>query len=427
MVIQNALILDEDFNIVKNRVIHIKNGRFEKICGEGDLKIDSSDEYVINADGMLAMPGFYNAHTHLAMSIMRGLGEDLPLEEWLFKKIFPFEAKLNSNIVYNATLLAAAEAVAAGIVSSTDMYFYCDSIAKGILDSGMKANISIGFDGSLAGEFSKLKKVQDLKKLIEDFHRINDDEILIDTSIHAEYTSEPALCKALAKFTNEKKLRTHIHVSETEKEQNECIERHGVTPVKYFEECGLLDVPATLAHCVWVSDEDLDIIKYSNATVVTNPVSNLKLASGICDTKKIVDRGINLAIGTDGAASNNSLNYNEEIKLAGLLSKNLKGAEHGITLKELLFAATRGGALSQGREDAGFIKKGYRADMILVDIRMPNMYPHNDLLSNIVYSMSPQNIKFTVTDGHIAYKNGEFMYVDFEKVRYEVDKFLEGL
>ena len=425
MVIKNALILDEDFNIVEESAIHIKDGRFHKIGKNLDLNTEGED--VINADGMLAMPGFYNAHTHLAMSIMRGLGEDLPLDEWLFKKIFPLEAKLNGDIVYNATLLATAEAVSAGIVSSTDMYFYCDSIARGILDSKMKANISLGFDGDLTGKFSELKKVQDLKKLIEDFHRINDDEILIDTSIHAEYTSEPALCKALAKFTNEKKLRTHIHVSETEKEQNECIERHGVTPVKYFEECGLLDVPATLAHCVWVSDEDLDIIKDHNATVVTNPVSNLKLASGICDTKRIVDKGINLAIGTDGVASNNSLNYNEEIKLAGLLSKNLRGAENGITLRELLFASTRGGALSQGRDDAGIIKDGYRADMILVDVRMPNMYPHNDLLSNIVYSMSPQNIKITIIDGNVVYKDGEFMHVDLERVRYEVDEFLGSL
>lgn len=425
MVIKNALILDEDFNIVEESAIHIKDGRFHKIGKNLDLNTEGED--VINADGMLAMPGFYNAHTHLAMSIMRGLGEDLPLDEWLFKKIFPLEAKLNGDIVYNATLLATAEAVSAGIVSSTDMYFYCDSITRGILDSKMKANISLGFDGDLTGKFSELKKVQDLKKLIEDFHGINNDEILIDTSIHAEYTSKPALCKALAEFTEQKNLRTHIHVSETKKERDECIERHGVSPVKYFEIQGLLGVPATLAHCVWVDDEDLDIIKDHNATVVTNPVSNLKLASGICDTKRIVDKGINLAIGTDGVASNNSLNYNEEIKLAGLLSKNLKGAENGVTLKELLFAATRGGALSQGRNDAGIIKNGYRADMILVDVRMPNMYPHNDLLSNIVYSMSPQNIKMTIIDGNVVYKDGEFMHVDFEKVRYEVDEFLGSL
>ena len=176
-----------------------------------------------------------------------------------------------------------------------------------------------------------------------------------------------------------------------------------------------------------MDDEDLDIIKDHNATVVTNPVSNLKLASGICDTKRIVDKGINLAIGTDGVASNNSLNYNEEIKLAGLLSKNLRGAENGITLRELLFASTRGGALSQGRDDAGIIKDGYRADMILVDVRMPNMYPHNDLLSNIVYSMSPQNIKITIIDGNVVYKDGEFMHVDLERVRHEVDEFLGSL
>ena len=393
MVIKNALILDENFNVVEKSAIHIKDGKFYKIGKELDLNTYGED--VIDADGMLAMPGFYNAHTHLAMSIMRGLGEDLPLDEWLFKKIFPLEAKLNGDIVYNATLLATAEAVSAGIVSSTDMYFYCDSIARGILDSKMKANISLGFDGDLTGKFSELKKVQDLKKLIEDFHGINNDEILIDTSIHAEYTSKPALCKALAEFTEQKNLRTHIHVSETKKERDECIERHGVSPVKYFEIQGLLGVPATLAHCVWVDDEDLDIIKDHNATVVTNPVSNLKLASGICDTKRIVDKGINLAIGTDGVASNNSLNYNEEIKLAGLLSKNLKN--------------------------------GYRADMILVDVRMPNMYPHNDLLSNIVYSMSPQNIKMTIIDGNVVYKDGEFMHVDFEKVRYEVDEFLGSL
>ena len=399
MVIKNALILDEDFNIVEESAIHIKDGRFHKIGKNLDLNTEGED--VINADGMLAMPGFYNAHTHLAMSIMRGLGEDLPLDEWLFKKIFPLEAKLNGDIVYNAT--------------------------RGILDSKMKANISLGFDGDLTGKFSELKKVQDLKKLIEDFHGINNDEILIDTSIHAEYTSKPVLCKALAEFTEQKNLRTHIHVSETKKERDECIERHGVSPVKYFEIQGLLGVPATLAHCVWVDDEDLDIIKDHNATVVTNPVSNLKLASGICDTKRIVDKGINLAIGTDGVASNNSLNYNEEIKLAGLLSKNLRGAENGITLRELLFASTRGGALSQGRDDAGIIKDGYRADMILVDVRMPNMYPHNDLLSNIVYSMSPQNIKITIIDGNVVYKDGEFMHVDLERVRHEVDEFLGSL
>ncbi len=328
---------------------------------------------VYEGEGKLLMCAFYNAHGHSTMALMRGYGENMVLQDWLNKRIFPFEDKLDSNSVYWGTLLSMAESMRFGIVSTSDMYYFIDDMVKATLDSGMKGNISraiVNFDDS---DVWQLPSMQEMKRTFEAYHNTEGERIKMDVSIHAEYTSRPSAVTAVSEYGKEAGTRMHIHVSETRSEHEECKQRHGKTPIQYFNDLGAFDLPAIAAHCVWIEGEDFDIIKEKGVTVATNPISNLKLASGVCNVPELLKRGINVAIGTDSVASNNSLNFFEEMKVFAMISKMMYHDPTVVTPEQTLRAATRGGALAQGREDCGLLKEGFRADLIVVDVDKPNM------------------------------------------------------
>ena len=234
----------------------------------------------------------------------------------------------------------------------------------------------------------------------------------MDVSIHAEYTSRPSAVTAVSEYGKEVGTRMHIHVSETQAEHEECKQRHGKTPIQYFNDLGAFDLPATAAHCVWIEDEDFDIIKEKGVTVASNPISNLKLASGVCNVPELLKRGINVAIGTDSVASNNSLNFFEEMKVFAMISKMMYHDPTVVTPEQTLRAATRGGALAQGREDCGLLKEGFCADLIVVDVDKPNMYPVHNMVNNLVYSASGTDVVLTMADGKVLYENGEYLTID---------------
>ena len=214
----------------------------------------------------------------------------------------------------------------------------------------------------------------------------------------------------------------HVHLSETKLEHEECKQRHGMTPAAYMEKMGLFDVPALAAHCVYAEDDDLDIFRAKGVTVAANPVSNMKLASGVCNASKVIDKGVNLAIGTDSVASNNSLNFIEEMKTLAISSKVYYADPTLITPKDALRAATSGGAMAQGRTDSGILKVGNKADLIVLDISGPNMHPVHSLINNIVYSCSGGDVMMTMVDGNVLYENGIYSLIDIEKTVYEVEK-----
>lgn len=429
MILKNVTYLDENFNIATTKYLTVKAGRFAEFedtdstvvkdaKDDKDSKnhVDHTYNRVIDCSGLLIMPAFYNTHAHSPMSLMRGFGENMALDDWLNNKIWPFEAHLNSDSIYWGTLLSMAESIKNGIVSTSDMYYFTSDMVRAYADAKVKGNISralVNFDQS---KFEDMDSVAEMKKSFEELNGIEDGRIIIEASIHGEYTSDEATVKSLAEFAKEQNMRMHIHLSETQKEHQDCIEKRGVTPCKYFDDCGLFDVPTVAAHCVWISEEDMDILRDKKVNVSHNPQSNCKLASGIAPYYDMLEKGINVSLGTDSVASNNSLNFFETMKLSGLLAKVRSLDPTLVSPKDILYSATRGGAIAQGREDCGIIKTGYRADFIALDLSSPSMNPVHDITNNLVFSADPSDIKMTVCDGNILYQDGNFDHLDIEEI-----------
>lgn len=425
MLFKNITVLDENLEIKKHMYVSTE-GSYIKYIGETRPEGEFEREY--DGEGKLLMSGFYNSHAHSPMSLMRGYGENLALQDWLNKKIFPFEDKLDGNAVYWGTLLSYAESLRFGIVSSSEMYYFMDDMVKAAKDSGIKANISraiVNFDD---GDVWKLPSMEEMKRAFEEYHNTEDGRIKIDASIHGEYTSNHLAVSAVAEYAKANGARIHVHLSETKSEHEECKLRHcGQTPVQYFSGLGLFDMPATAAHCVWIEGEDYEILKEKGVTVAVNPVSNLKLASGVCNVQKLFDEGINVAIGTDSTASNNSLNFMEEMKMFALAPKAHFGDPKIVSPTQTIYAATRGGAAGQGRDDCGIMKEGARADLIVIDMNVPHMHPVHDLKNNLVYSASGSDVVLTMVDGRVLYDNGEFTSIDLEKTIFEAEKATEKI
>lgn len=428
MLFQNITIIDEDFNIRENMFVGVSEGRIDYIGDTMPAKTYSSK---YEGKGRLLMAAFYNSHGHSPMSLMRGYGENMALQDWLTKRIFPFEDKLDSNAVYWGTMLSMAESMSFGIVSTSDMYYFTDDMVRAVLDSKMKANLSraiVHFDES---DPNKLPSVIEMKRTFEAYHNIEDEKIKMDVSIHGEYTSNPLAVSVVTDYGKSVGANMHIHISETKTEHEECKLRHGKTPVKYFYDLGALDLSTTAAHCVWVEDADFDMLKEKGVTVASNPMSNLKLASGVCNVPKLLSKGINVAIGTDSVASNNSLNFFEEIKTFAVASKMYFNDPTAVTPLEALKAATINGAKGQGRKDTGLVKEGFRADLIVLDIDKPHMIPVHNILNNLVYSADGRDVVMTMVDGKVVYKDGEFLTFDIERVKAEAklctDKILSML
>jgi 5-methylthioadenosine/S-adenosylhomocysteine deaminase len=245
--------------------------------------------------------------------------------------------------------------------------------------------------------------------------------VLVEASPHAEYTNSEMFMRAIADTAKEYDVRVHVHVAETENETKGCIERHGMTPVEFMDHCGLFDQPANAAHCVWLTDRDREILAAKGVSVSSNALSNLKLASGICNVPKLYEKGINVAIGTDSVASNNSLNFFEEMKTFALMGKIKTMDPAVMTPQQVLRSATRSGALAQGREDCGLVREGFKADLIVVDTDVPNMRPVHDMLTNLIYSADGKDVCLTMADGKVVYRDGEYKTLDIEKTMAEAE------
>ncbi|MGN1350907.1 MAG: amidohydrolase [Anaerovoracaceae bacterium] len=419
MLFENITILDEELEVRRGMYVGVRDELIEYI-GEERPEEDYGETY--NGEGKLLMSAFYNAHAHSPMMMMRGYGENLALSDWLNTKIFPFEDKLYSDAVYYSTLFAMAESLRFGIVSSSDMYYFCDDMARAVVESGAKANISRSITSFEEGSIRDGERFREAERLFEDYHGADDGKIMVDASIHAEYTNTETSIRETAEFAKERGINMHVHISETRSEHEECKQRHGGrTPVQLMNDLGAFDTNTTAAHCVWVEDEDMDILREKGVTVASCPVSNLKLASGICNVPRLLEKGVNVAIGTDSVASNNSLNFIEEMKFFALLNKAAYGDPTLITPKETIYAATYAGALAQGRHDCGRLKEGNRADLIVLDISVPHMKPVHDLATNLVYSASGSDVVLTMSDGRVLYKDGIFLTIDIEKTVAETE------
>ena len=424
MLFEHIDYLDENFEVQKNAFIGIKDG---KIAYIGTEKPQEDFGEVYNGKHGLMMSGFVNAHSHAPMTLLRGYGENLPLDRWLNEKIFPFEDKLTDSAIAASTTLACAEMIRFGTVSFSDMYFFSQTMAKSILDSGMKCNLSRGLTVFSDQDYEQLEAYKDNVDLLKNYQNAGNGRLKIDLCIHGEYTTTPKVVKALAKHAKSENVNVHIHLSETKKEHEECKQRHGKTPAKYFADLGLFDQPTTAAHCVWVEDEDIELFKKYGVTVACNPVSNMKLASGFAPIPKMLEKGINIALGTDGCASNNNLNIMQDLYLFALLYKGVTGDPTVVTPKQALSAATLNGFKSQGRMDSGKISVGQKADIIVINTDVPNMYPATDIACNLVYAAQGSDIKLTMVDGKVLYKDGEYLTIDIEKAKAQTQMHTDAI
>lgn len=418
MLFERISLIDRDYQALSEMYVGTRGDRIAYIGKEAPAG-DFGERY--DGRGKLLIPGLVNIHTHSPMTLLRGYGENMALRDWLNKLIFPFEAKLNSSDIYWAFQLAIAEMVRYGTVSCTDMYYFGGSMAQAVIDAGFKANISDSVTCFDDRDYRKLPIYQETLDTYSAWHGAGDGRLRLDLSVHAEYTSTPKVVAAVAEHCAQLGLRAHIHLAETQKEQVECLARHGLTPAAYFERLGIFDHPTTAAHCVWCTGEDLDILARHGVTIANNPVSNLKLASGFCPVPAALSKGINIGLGTDSVASNNNLNLFEEMKLFATLNKTLAGDPCLITPAQALAAATVNGARSQGRTDSGLIAEGFKADLAVLDLAGPSMTPCHNLLYNLVYSASGSDICLTLVDGRVLYRDGQWPTLDIERIYAEVE------
>lgn len=410
LLFKNARLLENTaaFVAVSDRVISYVGA--ERPAGKFDREIDCR--------GNLLMPGLYNTHCHAAMTLFRGYGEDMPLDTWLTTRIYPAEDRLTPEKVKAASLLAIAEMLRGGIVSFSDMYFFCDQTVEAVIESGIKANLSrslVSFDP--AARIKGDSRFAESVALVKEYHNAADGRLKIDMSLHAEYTNVEGYIRDVAAYTKEAGLLMQIHLSETEKEHNECLARHGKTPTAFLCDCGVFDSPTTCAHGVWLSDDDMAILAEKRASVAHNPCSNLKLGSGVANITKLCEKGVNVTLGTDGAASNNSLDLFREIYTASLLAKGTNRNPSLGKASDILKMATENGAFAQRRDKAGQIKVGYAADLVLLSLDSLNTIPTYDASYTAVYSASSRDVTMTVADGRILYENGEFTTLDIEKIK----------
>lgn len=419
MLFEKISILNRDYVIEDDMYVLTKGSAITYI---GKERPSGEQRRVVNGKHKLLIPAFYNAHGHTPMTILRGYGENMELSRWLNEKIFPFEAELTPAMVYNSTLVGIGEMFAGGVVSSTDMYFHGEAILSAFEKSGAKLNLSLGTTCFDERSFYELPDYEENERLFSYWHGKDGGRLRIDMSIHGEYTSSPKVVADVAEYAVDKHCRMQLHLSETKKEQEECIARHGKTPTKYFADLGLFDVPTTAAHCVWLEEDDMDILAEKGVTVATCPISNMKLASGIANIPAMERHGMRIALGTDGASSNNSLGMFDEMKSLALVQRVGSNDPAAVSPEQALTYATHNAALSQGRSDAGLIAEGYRADFAVLDIDKPHFYPREQLVNHLVYSANGGDIVMTVCDGNIVYDHGHFPTIDMEKALFAMER-----
>lgn len=395
--------MEENCSIFEGE-IHIKGSRIAYV-GQGleeDSPILKKEEWdrEIDAKGNVILPGFKNAHTHSAMTFLRSYADDLPLLDWLNKQVFPMEAKLTAEDIYHLSKLAILEYLTSGITANLDMYLTPDTMAQASLDCGFRTVIC----GALNDFVQSTEEIE----MWYQKYAVQEGLVKFELGFHAEYTSSRDKLEKIAEMSRRFQAPVYMHSSESKSEIEGCIARYGMTPTALFEHLGMLEYGGAHFHCIHMTEEDLEILKKRNIYVVTNPSSNMKLASGIPDIQKMLDKGIHVAIGTDGPASNNCLDMFREMFLVTGLAKIKTGNAAAVDANQVLRMATVEGAHAMGLHDADVLAEGKLADLIMIDLNQPNMQPLHNIPKNIVYSGSKQNVRMTMVNGKILYEDGKF-------------------
>ncbi|AKB27674.1 S-adenosylhomocysteine deaminase [Methanosarcina siciliae T4/M] len=423
IIIKNAYVLtmDPDSGDLKNGTVVIEDGKITEI-GE---KTKESADTVIDAKGSVVMPGLANTHTHAAMTLFRGYADDLQLAEWLEKNIWPAESQLKAEDVYKGSLLACLEMIKSGTTSFADMYFYMDETAKAVEASGLRASLSHGLI-ELWNEEKGETDLKEGKRFVRAWQGAADGRIKTMYGPHAPNTCSEEFLIKVKEEAHKDGAGLHIHVLETEAELNAMKERYGKCSVHLLEDIGFFGPDVLAAHCVWLSDGDIEILRQRGVNVSHNPISNMKLASGIAPVHKMLERGVNVTLGTDGCASNNNLDLFEEMKTAALLHKVSTGNPTALPARQVLEMATVNGAKALGTE-TGMLKVGRKADVIILDMKKPHLTPCFDVPSHLVYSAKGCDVRTTIVDGKVLMDNYRVLALDEEKVIEEARTAAEEL
>ena len=425
ILIKNALILNPNNFENKKQSLLIKDDLIAEIAETID---EGNVDKIIDAEGKILLPGLINTHTHLSMTLFRGLADDLSLDSWLNDHIWPMEANLNGDYCYIGALLGAVELIKSGTTTFSDMYFYMEDVARAVEDAGIRAVLSYGMIDF--GDAEKREaEIEENLQLFKSCNGMADGRIKVFFGPHSPYTASEDLLIKVRELADEYNMGIHIHVSETEKEINDSLDEKGLKPFEYLEKIGFLGPDVVAAHCVWLSDEEIEIIKKHDVKVSHNPCSNMKLASGIAPVSKLIENDICVSIGTDGASSNNNLDLIEELKTASLLQKVSTLDPKVLSSDEAITMATIKGAEALGLEnEIGSIEVGKKADIILIDTNSANMVPDSSSLSsNVIYSANGSNVDTTICNGKILMENKKLTVLDEQEIYDKAKKAIKEL
>ncbi len=407
---EKILIKDCQYLAFSNEKLAVESG---DILISGDIiekigkNIISSDAKIIEGKDSFVMPGLVNTHSHAAMSLLRSYADDMELRPWLEEKIWPAEENLKGEHVYWGSMLAFLEMIKSGTTTFADMYFFMDDVAQAATKIGIRGVLARGL---IQFTDPEEKNLQENIDLIKKYHKKGDGRITCLLGPHAPYTTTPEYLEKVIKAADDNQVGLHIHISETKQEVDDLYQEKSISPVEYLEKLGLFERHVVAAHCVHVSDKDMDILKKYNVGVCHNPGSNLKLASGIAPVHIMLEKGINVGIGTDGASSNNNLNMFEEMNLTALIHKGYNQNPLILNGEEVLKMATIGGAKVLGLEkEIGSLEEGKKADIIIIDLEKPHFYPKANLISNMVYSAQGSDVKTVIINGSIVMEDYKFL------------------
>ena len=401
----------------------------KKYIGITDRKItyigkDKPEGYdgarIIDATGKLAAAGMVNAHTHIAMCLLRSYGDDMALMDWLQNKVWPAEAGLKDGDCYWGTRLGILEMLKGGTTAFADMYFFEDETARAVEESGIRACLARGLTGDKYDKEDQ--RLAENVRLYKDWNGKADGRLTVMLGPHAPYTCSEEYLKLLVEAAGELGSEMHMHLSETQQEVKDCVAQHGKTPIAYADSLGILDRGCLIAHAVWATDEEIDLMAKKHARVAHNPQSNLKLASGIAPVEKMMAKGIPVGLGTDGATSNNNLDMLEETRLAAMLHKGVTYDPLCIPAAQAWDMATYQGAKCIGYKDLGRLEEGCLADIVLYDMDKPYWHPRHDRMSLLVYAASASDADTVLVNGKVIMENGEVKTLDAEKIYAEAER-----
>jgi len=421
--IQDATVitLDEQDRLLQHADLAIDG---ETILPLGEIPPSFIPDTIISGQDLLAMPAFFNAHTHAAMTLERGWAEDLPFERWLNERIWVAESALEEEDVYWGAALAAAEMLRGGIVGFADHYFWMDQVARLVESSGMKANLAWCHFGLAPAQELGGKSFEDTVAFVEHWNKAAGGRILTSMGPHSPYMDSPAVLHRFAEEAQRLGVGVHLHLSESDQQMQDSLDRYGRTPVAQVASTGLFDLPlpALVAHCNVLQEDDYAILAEKGVHVAHTPKTYQKLAMHMPPILEMLRRKVHVALGTDGPASNSDLNMLEIMRLVGLYQKGLTADATALPVAQLLRLATQAPAAAIGFSQSGVLAPGRPADLILLDTTAPHWLPRHDLSAGIVYTAHPGDVAYVWCNGQLLYRQGEFLTLDNERIRFEAER-----